>query len=94
MDNEKKLETKPVKKKKPREKGRVKKYFREVVGEVKKLSWPTPKELAMYSLMVLAFVAVMAIIIGALDIGFGEGMRALAHVAPTATPVVSATPVL
>ena len=37
-------------------------YFKEVVGEVKKLSWPTKKELINYSLAVLAFVALMAAI--------------------------------
>lgn len=54
------------------------KYFKDVVGEVKKLSWPTKKELMNYTLAVFAFVALMAIIMWVLDLGFSNGIRALA----------------
>ena len=54
------------------------KYFKEVFAEVKKLTWPTKKELVSYCLAVIAFVALMAIIIGILDIAFGSGFQALA----------------
>ena len=55
------------------------KYFKEVFAEVKKLTWPTKKELVSYCLAVLAFCALMAIIIGLLDLGFGSGFQALAN---------------
>lgn len=56
------------------------KYFKEVAGEVKKLSWPTKKELINYSLAVLAFVALMAAIMWVLDLGFSSGITALAGI--------------
>lgn len=56
----------------------IAKYFKDVVGEVKKLSWPTKKELMNYTLAVFAFVAMMAIIMWVLDLGFSNGIRALA----------------
>ncbi len=58
----------------------IAKYFKEVVGEVKKLSWPSRKELISYSLAVLGFCALMAVIIGLLDFGFSEGVTWLAGI--------------
>ena len=43
--------------------------FKDMFAELKKVSWPTRKELINYTLIVLAFMAVMAIIIGLLDTG-------------------------
>lgn len=59
---------------------RIGKFFREIVGELKKLTWPTPKELATYTLTVLAFIVIMSAIIGLLDLGFGQGFTALSKV--------------
>ncbi len=47
-------------------------------SELKKVSWPTPKEMVNYTLTVLAFVALMAVIIGALDFLFAQGISLLA----------------
>ncbi len=54
------------------------KYFKEVWAEVKQLTWPTRKELINYCLAVIAFCALMAIIIGLLDLAFGSAFQALA----------------
>ena len=54
-------------------------FFKEVSGEVKKLSWPTKKELVSYTLTVLGFIILMAIIVYALDLVFGEGLGLLAN---------------
>lgn len=56
------------------------KYFKEVTGEVKKLSWPTKKELINYTLAVIAFVALMAVIMWVLDLGFSNGIKLLASI--------------
>ena len=50
----------------------------EVSGEVKKLSWPTKKEIVSYTLTVIAFILLMAVVIYALDLVFGEGLSLLA----------------
>ena len=39
--------------------------------ELKKVTWPTKKELINYSLVVLAFMVAMGIIIGLIDFGAG-----------------------
>lgn len=54
------------------------KYFKEVFSEVKKLTWPSRKELINYCLAVIAFCALMAIIIGLLDLAFGSAFKFLA----------------
>ncbi|MBR5291502.1 MAG: preprotein translocase subunit SecE [Clostridia bacterium] len=54
-------------------------FFKEVSGEVKKLSWPTKKELVSYTLTVLGFIVLMAVIIYVLDLVFGEGLGLLAN---------------
>ena len=57
----------------------MKQFFKEVSGEVKKLSWPSKKELVSYTLTVLGFIILMAVIIYVLDLVFGEGLGLLAN---------------
>lgn len=57
---------------------RIGKFFKDVLGELKKVTWPSRKELVSYTLTVLAFVAVMAVIVGVLDFLFGNGVALLA----------------
>ncbi|MEE0681885.1 MAG: preprotein translocase subunit SecE [Candidatus Gastranaerophilaceae bacterium] len=64
---------------------RIGRYFKEVFGETKKLAWPTRKELVSYTLTVLAFVAVFAVIIGLLDFGFNFGMTQLSGLSALAS---------
>ncbi len=52
-------------------------YFREVVGEVKKLTWLSKKDLLSHTLAVFVFVIAMALIIYVLDFIFGTGIGAL-----------------
>ena len=42
-------------------------FFREVVAELRKVIWPTRKELVTYSMVVVVFVALMLAIVGGLD---------------------------
>ena len=74
----KEITKKPAKQKKE-SKGGAKKFFREFFGEVKKLTWSTPKELAQNTLTVIVFVAIFAVIIGVLDIAFSAGFQFLAN---------------
>jgi len=68
-----------AKPKKQRKKGRVKQFFKEIWGEVKKLSWLSKKDLVNYVLAVLAFILIMAVIIYACDLVFGQGMTLLGN---------------
>ncbi|MEU8815262.1 preprotein translocase subunit SecE [Actinoplanes sp. NPDC048796] len=54
--------------------GRIGGFFREVVSELRKVIWPTRKELLTYTTIVIVFVAVMTTIVGLLDLGLGKAV--------------------
>ena len=56
--------------------GRIGGFFREVVSELRKVIWPTRKELLTYTAVVIAFVTVMTTIVAVLDYGFGKAILA------------------
>ena len=45
--------------------------FKNMFHELKKVSWPTKKELLNYSIVVFVFMIVMGVIIGVFDLGAG-----------------------
>lgn len=47
--------------------GRVANAFKNMAAELKKVSWPSKKDLINYSLVVIGFVVVLAVIVGLLD---------------------------
>jgi preprotein translocase subunit SecE len=49
-------------------------FFREVVSELRKVIWPTRRELLTYTAVVIVFVVVMTTIVTVLDYGFGKGI--------------------
>ena len=49
-------------------------FFREVVSELRKVIWPTRKELLTYTSVVIVFVTVMTTIVALLDYGFGKAI--------------------
>ncbi|HZK44790.1 MAG: preprotein translocase subunit SecE [Eubacteriales bacterium] len=67
--------------KKPNLFARIGRFFKDVVGELKKLTWPTGKELAKYTATVLAFIVLFAVVIGVLDFLFGQGFTLLGSLA-------------
>ncbi len=53
--------------------GRIGGFFREVVSELRKVIWPTRKELLTYTTIVIGFVSVMTAIVAVLDLGLRQG---------------------
>ncbi|MDQ1689704.1 MAG: preprotein translocase subunit SecE [Frankiaceae bacterium] len=49
-------------------------YWRQVVNELRKVIWPTRKELITYTTVVVVFVSVMTTIVSLLDIGFAKAV--------------------
>jgi preprotein translocase subunit SecE len=45
-------------------------FFRQVVGELRKVIWPTRSMLVTYTVVCVVFVVVMATIVTLLDLGF------------------------
>lgn len=53
---------------------RIQRFFRETVGELRKVSWPTVKEARKLTGIVLLVLFAMAVVLGILDYGFSEIM--------------------
>jgi len=47
--------------------GRVGKYFRSVIAELKRVAWPNRKEVSTYTTVVLVTVAVVALMVSFFD---------------------------
>lgn len=54
---------------------KIAKYFKEVYGELKRVSWPTKKDLISYTIAVVVFVVLMSVIVGLLDLVFANGIK-------------------
>ncbi len=54
--------------------GRFFRYLREVIGELRKVIWPTRKQLITYTGVVLVFVVFMVALVWSLDLGFGAAV--------------------
>ena len=68
---------KPAKVKKEKKKGRLKEAWRGFKSEVKKIVWPSWKQVLKNTGVVLVVVVICAIIIGALDYAFSQGIIGL-----------------
>lgn len=49
-------------------------FYRQVVAELRKVVWPTRRELITYTWVVLVFVTVVATIVAVLDLIFAKGV--------------------
>ena len=60
-----------------RERTKPLQFFREVVAELRKVAWPTRKEVFSYSLVVLVSSVIIAAVIFGMDFVFTKGVLAL-----------------
>ena len=51
---------------------RVVLYYRQVIAELRKVIWPTRKELVTYTSVVIVFVLVVMALVSLLDLAFGQ----------------------
>jgi preprotein translocase subunit SecE len=56
---------------------RISLFYRQVIAELRKVIWPTRKELITYTYVVIVFVTVMALFVAALDLIFARGVLAV-----------------
>ena len=57
--------------------GKLIAYFQEAFHELKKITWPTKKETANYTILVLAVSAGLAAFLGGLDFLFNKILQAV-----------------
>ncbi|MBD7939227.1 MULTISPECIES: preprotein translocase subunit SecE [Cytobacillus] len=55
--------------------GRIVQFFREVGREMKKVSWPTKKELTKYTITVIVVVLFFTLFFTVVDLGISELIR-------------------
>jgi preprotein translocase subunit SecE len=70
--NERPTEVAPVRGAPRRERTRPRQFLREVRGELRRVAWPSRKEVASYSVVVLVTVTLMMAYIAGLDTVFGR----------------------
>ena len=52
--------------------GRLGRFGREVISEMRKVLWPSRRELTTYTAVVIVFVVIMVSIVAGLDVGFAK----------------------
>ncbi|MBC3189680.1 preprotein translocase subunit SecE [Pseudonocardia sp. C8] len=57
--------------------GRLARYLREVVAELRKVIWPNRSQMVKYTIAVLVFVSFMVALVFLLDSAFAEGVALL-----------------
>ncbi len=58
---------------------RFQRFFRETIGELRKVTWPTPEEAWKMTRIVLVVMVVMAVVLGALDFVFAKTISFLVN---------------
>ena len=56
---------------------RVSLFYRQVLAELRKVIWPTRKELITYTSVVIVFVLMVIAYVSVLDFGFAKGVLAI-----------------
>ena len=51
---------------------RIQRFWRETIGELRKVTWPTPEEAWKMTRLVLIVMIVMALVLGVLDLAFSR----------------------
>lgn len=59
---------------KTKKEGRIKRWWRETIGELKKVNWPTPQEAWRLTKIVIMVIIVMGLVLGGLDYVFTKLM--------------------
>ena len=76
---------------KPAKKARLnlKQYLKEMMGEVKKLTWLSVGDLVKHTAMVFVVVLAMSAVIWLLDLGFSAGVKGLATLSGAGSEITS-----
>ena len=56
---------------------RISLFYRQVIAELRKVIWPTRKELVTYTSVVVVFVLIVIAYVTALDFGFSKAILAI-----------------
>jgi len=54
-------------------------YFSDTIAELKQVKWPTQNQTMVYTALVIALVAAVALFVGVWDFIFATGIKFLSH---------------
>lgn len=52
--------------------GRLGRYVREIISEMRKVLWPSRNELMTYTIVVIVFVVIMVALVAGMDLGLAK----------------------
>ncbi|NBO45806.1 MAG: preprotein translocase subunit SecE [Actinobacteria bacterium] len=52
-------------------------FYRQMVNELTKVVWPTRNQMTTYTWVVVGFVAILAVIVGVVDLGLAKAVLAV-----------------
>lgn len=58
----------------------IRRYFRETIGELRKVSWPTRQQALNLTGIVLIVIALMTVFLGVLDVAFAQLFKLILQV--------------
>ena len=64
----------------PKQPNRIVKWYRETIGELRKVTWPTPKEAWQLTKVVLVVMLATSVLLGSLDFIFSKLIGLLASI--------------
>ncbi|MCI8403737.1 MAG: preprotein translocase subunit SecE [Clostridia bacterium] len=59
---------------------KVKRFFKDTKAELKKVTWPTKEQLIHNTGVIIVFIILIAVILSALDLGFGQLFAKLTNI--------------
>lgn len=65
----------------------IKRYFKDLKGEIKKITWPGAKEVLKGTLVTIVCIAIIGVVIFLVDLGLTKGINGLRTVAENRTTV-------
>ena len=69
----------------------IKRFFKDLKGEVKKITWPNAKEVLKGTLVTIVCIAIIGVVVFLVDLGLTKGINGLRDVAKNRTTVPSST---
>ena len=68
----------------------IKRFFKDLKGEVKKITWPNAKEVLKGTLVTIVCIAIIGVVVFLVDLGLTKGINGLRTVAENRTTVTQA----
>ena len=68
----------------------IKRFFKDLKGEVKKITWPNAKEVLKGTLVTIVCIAIIGVVVFLVDLGLTKGINGLRDVAKNRTTVTQA----